>query len=144
MPHRPRHRVSAKPSPVGIGAQLGVYEDVFLCLSPGEPWLEHGIVEHRYKELCPGAYREMIDRWGHVTQGPRRYSVTAFLTRVWSQLAGYGVLAAQLGPATGLYDHNGTIMYWAVPPGPDAQRIQTWADFAADLGISPYEWSLPQ
>ena len=31
MPQRPRHRVSAKPSPVGIGAQLGVYEDVFLC-----------------------------------------------------------------------------------------------------------------
>ena len=145
MPQRPRHRVSAKkPSRVGIGAQLGVYEDVFLCLSPGEPWLEHGIVEHRYKELCPGAYREMIDRWGHVTQGPRRYSVTAYLTRVWSQLAGYGVLAAQLGPATGLYDHNGTILYWALPPRPDAQRIQTWADFAADLGISPYEWSLPQ
>jgi hypothetical protein len=35
-------------------------------------------------------------------------------------------------------------MYWALPPGPDAQRIQTWADFAADLGISPYEWNLPQ
>src|ERR671919_1626345 len=110
MPQRPRHRVFAKSSPVGIGAQLGVYEDVFLCLSPGEPWLEHGIVEHRYKELRPTAYREMITRWGHVIQGPRRYSVTAFLTRRWSQLASDGVLAAQIGPATGVCEDNGAIL----------------------------------
>jgi hypothetical protein len=60
----------------------------------------------------------MINRWGHVIQGPRRYSVTAFLTRRWSQLAIDGVLAAQLGPATGVYQHNGTIMYWALPLAP--------------------------
>jgi hypothetical protein len=86
MPGRRRHRISSKTRGGGIGAKLGVYDDVFLCLSPGEPWLEHGIVEHRYKELCPEAYLEMIDRWGHVSQGPRRYSVTAFLTGARSQL----------------------------------------------------------
>lgn len=64
MPERRRHRSSAEASLRGIAAELGVYDDVFLCLSPGEPWLEHGIVEHRYKELCPTAYRKMIDRWG--------------------------------------------------------------------------------
>jgi hypothetical protein len=95
---RRRHRGSAEAGYSGIAAELGVYDDVFLCLSPGEPWLEHGIVEHRYKELCPTAYRRMIDRWGHVIQGPRRYSVTAFLTRTWARLAADGLLAAQLGP----------------------------------------------
>src|SRR5206468_10303487 len=94
MPERRRHRSSAEASLRGIAAELGVYDDVFLCRSPGEAWLEHGIVEHRYKELRPTAYREMINRWGHVIQGPRRYSVTAFLTRRWSQLAIDGVLAA--------------------------------------------------
>ncbi len=84
---RRRHRTSAEAGYSGIAAELGVYDDVFLCLSPGEPWLEHGIVEHRYKELRPTAYRQMIDRWGHVIQGPRRYSVTAFLTRTWARLA---------------------------------------------------------
>src|SRR5215213_2709464 len=102
MPMRRRHRASAETGYRGIAAELGVYDDVFLCLSPGEPWLEHGIVEHRYKELCPTAYRQMIDRWGHVIQGPRRYSVTAFLTRTWARLAADGLLAAQLGPATGV------------------------------------------
>ena len=51
MPERRRHRISSKTRAGGIGAKLGVYDDVFFCLSPGEPWLEHGIVEHRYKEL---------------------------------------------------------------------------------------------
>src|SRR5918992_5325327 len=83
MPGRRRHRSSAEASLRGIAAEFGVYDDVFLCLSPGEPWAEHGIVEHRYKELRLTEYREMIDRWGHVIQGPRRYSVTAFPTRRW-------------------------------------------------------------
>jgi hypothetical protein len=48
MPERRRHRTSSKTRGGGIGAKLGVYDEVFLCLSPGEPWLEHGIVEHRY------------------------------------------------------------------------------------------------
>jgi hypothetical protein len=43
---RRRHRTSAEAGYSGIAAELGVYDDVFLCLSPGEPWLEHGIVEH--------------------------------------------------------------------------------------------------
>jgi len=87
----------------------------------------------------------MIDRWGHVIQGPRRYSVTAFLTRTWARLAADGLLAAQLGPATGVYQHtrNTTILYWALPPVPARQRIRTWADFAADLGINPHCWTLP-
>ena len=128
----------------GFGFELGVYDDVFGCLSPDEPWLEHGIVEYRYKQRCPTAYRRMIDRWGHVSQGPRRYTVTAFLTRAWSRLADNGALDMMLGPATGLYQHNGRILYWSLPPGPEDQRILTWEYFAAELGISPYDWTLPE
>jgi hypothetical protein len=35
MPERRRHRISSKTRGGGIGAKLGVYDDVFLCLSPG-------------------------------------------------------------------------------------------------------------
>ena len=87
----------------------------------------------------------MIDRRGHVIQGHRLYSVTTFLTRTWARLAADGLLAAQLGSATGVYQHtrNATILYWALPPVPARQRIRTWADFAADLGINPDCWTLP-
>jgi hypothetical protein len=142
MAGRPKPIV-AMPGRRGIGAELGVYEDVFRCLSPGEPWLEHGVVEHRYKEQFPVAYRTMIERWGHVVQGPRRYTVTAFLTRAWSELAARGALAAQLGPGTGVYRHNRKILYWALPPGPPPDRFLTWADVAADLAIDPDDWPLP-
>jgi hypothetical protein len=47
MPGRRRQRSLPETNLRGIAAELGVYDDVFLCLSPGEPWLEHGIVEHR-------------------------------------------------------------------------------------------------
>src|SRR6266542_1813465 len=145
MPMRRRQRTSAEAGYSGIAAQLGVYDDVFLCLSPEEPWLAHGIVEHRDTELYPTAYRQMSDWWGHVIQGPRRYSVTAFLTRTWARLAADGLLAAQRGPAPGVYQHtrNTTILYWALPPVPAGQRIRTWADFATDLGINPHCWTLP-
>ncbi len=136
---RRRHRASAEAGYSGIAAELGVYDDVFLCLSPGEPWLEHGIVEHRYKELCPTAYRQMIDRWGHVIQGPRRYSVTAFLTRTWARLAADGLLAAQLGPATGVYQHtrNTTILYWALPPVPRGSGSGHGPTSQLTLGSTP-------
>ncbi len=137
---------SVRARAVGIAAALGVNEDAFLCLSAGEPWLEHGIVEHRYKELCPTAYRAMIDRWGHVIQGPRRYSVTAFLTGTWARLAARGLLVMHLGPATGLYQHTTStkILYWAPPPGPNRKGTRTWADFAAEHGISAHDRSLPR
>jgi hypothetical protein len=128
-----------------LAAKLGVNDDVLLCLAAGEPWLEHGIVEYRYKKLCPAAYREMIDRWGHVVQGPRRYTVTAFLTGAWARLAAKGLLAARLGPATGIYRRqtNTRILYWSLPPGPPPLQLRTWADFAADAGVDPDDWSLP-
>ena len=42
--------------------------------SPGWSTASSSIVQG----AVPAAYLEMIDRWGHVSQGPRRYSVTAF------------------------------------------------------------------
>ena len=93
MPERRRHRISPKTRAGGISAKLGIYDDVFLCLSPGEPWLEHGIVEHRYKELCPAAYLEMIDRVGPCE--PRT-----------SSILGYSVSDAGLEPA-GARGHAG-------------------------------------
>jgi hypothetical protein len=38
---------------------LGLYDDLLLCLVPGDPWVEYGVVEHRYKLLRPEIYEAL-------------------------------------------------------------------------------------
>src|SRR2546430_15705202 len=38
----------------GKAEELGLYQDLLLCLVPGEPYVEYGVVEHRYAALTRG------------------------------------------------------------------------------------------
>lgn len=126
----------------GIGAEWGVYDDLLHCLEPGAPFVEHGVVEHRYKLAHPDIYLDlMIPRWGHVAQGPRKYSVTAFLASILGILSREGLVCQRSGPATGFFHYDGTMAYWALPPCPTG-RLITWAEFASSAGIDPLVWSL--
>ena len=61
-----------------IAAGYGLYETLPDLLVPGE-WSDTHVVEHRFALTHPEIYAELLDRWGHVSQGARKYSTTSFL-----------------------------------------------------------------
>src|SRR5262249_48087028 len=85
----------------GITAGLGVYDDLLRCLVPGEPFVEYGIIELRYSELRPKIYADLIERYGHTRQGPKHYTVSAFLGGALGRLHDRGDLMMDFAEATG-------------------------------------------
>lgn len=53
----------------GIAADLGLYDTLPDLLNPGE-WADTPTVEYRLGIQEPDTYRVLLDRWGHVSQGP--------------------------------------------------------------------------
>lgn len=129
----------------GITAELGLYDDLLLCIEAGDPWVEHGIVEYRYRQLRPAIYvHELVARFGHRAQGPRHFSASALIAKALGQLRNEGLLAWQYAQATGFWDYNGTISYWAtVPPPPEDQRL-TWEIFAVANHLDPRTWVIEE
>lgn len=124
----------------GITEELGVYEDMLALFTEPGPYLEWGIVEHRYALRRPDAYRELVDRYSHTAFGPTQYSASAFLGRAAGDLARRGELALKFVRATGYWSYNGTIAACALPPGPAGDEVTTWAEFATSLGFDPEDW----
>lgn len=127
----------------GITAELGLYDDLPRCLHPREPWVEHGILEHRYKLLRPDVYFDkLLPRYGHVALKPKRYTTSVFIASALSQLTREGAVAWQYAKATGFWSYNGEISYWALPPAPSKGERLTWEAFATTEGFDPQAWDL--
>jgi hypothetical protein len=127
----------------GSMSELGLYEDLPACLRVGEPWVEHGVVEHRYKVLRPDVYfGELLPLYGHVAIGPTRYSTSTFLAQALSHLLREGAVAWQYSRRTGFWTYAQQISYWALPPAPALDHRYMWAEYAADHGLDPMKWDL--
>ena len=151
--HKGRHHAApyaweARAEPPGAGrsgvmADLGLFDDLLACVRAGEPWLEHGVVEHRYKLLRPTVYfDELLPLYGHTAQRPKRYTLSSLLAGAMGLLARDGLLAWQRGPGTGYWHFDSVITYWALPPGPDPSDVLRWRNFAAAEGLDPARWDL--
>jgi hypothetical protein len=125
----------------GVTAELGLYEDLLPCVQDAEPWVEYGIVEYRYMKAHPDIYfGKLMPLYGHRRDGPRHFSLSVLIAKALGQLHREGLLALRAGKATGFWDYNGTISYWAtVPPPPDADE-QPWSAFAETHMLPPREW----
>lgn len=134
-------KTTAKPLGDGIAAELGLYDDLLTCLREAE-WAETGVVEHRYGTEHPSKYRWMVDRWGHVAQGPRRYSVTSFIGSTLGTLSRATHVTYRQGKGTGFFDYNPTIGFWTTEPVPTETFESSWAVVAASLGHQPGDWPL--
>jgi hypothetical protein len=129
----------------GIMARLGLFEDLLHCVKAGEPWVEHAIVEHRFKEQYPNTYfRELLPQYAHRTQNLHKDcgSISRFIGQALVRLEQQGVLVQKKGPGTGCYNHLNLCGYWAISPGPQSDVHLTWAEFATRKGLHPNDWDL--
>lgn len=131
----------------GKTADLGLYEDLPHCLVPGEPFVEYGIVEHRYSELRPVVYRQLVDDYSHTRiQRNKPYTASVFIASALGRLADRGEVLYKGGPATGHWVYNEVISYWALPPGPESDAdILTWERFRigarpGPISLKPQSW----
>jgi hypothetical protein len=138
-----KKRVAEVEAADGIMAELGLYEDLPRCLVSGEPWVEYGIVEHRYKLLRPEVYfGHLLPKYSHTAVGPKSYTLSAFLAHALSRLRALGDIDYRWGKATGYWDYNSQVSYWALVPVPPDEPVVTWSAFATAEGLDPAEWLL--
>jgi hypothetical protein len=127
----------------GYTLEWGLYDDLPRCLLHGEPFVEYGIVEHRYKLLNPARYRFLVDRYSHTCLGPSRYTASAFIASALGRLWRRGDLEADGGPATGYWSYNHGISYWALPGARPGGPQLTWKEFAEQHDLDADVWKLP-
>jgi hypothetical protein len=115
----------------GIMARLGLYYGLKEALArEPERWLEFGVVEHLYTEVDKDAYRELVDRYGHVAIAADTNTASRMLGRaLWALKRAGDVLMKPTVP-TGRWDHLSVCGAWTLPPPPDDDAVLSWAEFA--------------
>jgi hypothetical protein len=124
----------------GPATELGMLDDLLACVEPGEPWLEYGIIERRYRERSPDEFEQLVQRWGHREDGRQRpYTASAYIGGVLAMLRRRNKLVSLPGggPATAYWSYNAPASYWARPPGPPRQRLLTFVAWAREHGHDP-------
>lgn len=129
------------PLGYGIAYELGLYDDLPEMLNPGE-WADTATLEYRYGSTHPDQYAEMLRRWGHVAQSPRRYSVTSFIGSTLGQLSRSTNVTYRDGPATGFFSYNSRMGFWTLEPVPTETITMTWERCTTEAGIDPGTWPL--
>jgi hypothetical protein len=124
----------------GITEELGVYDDLLALFPEPGPFLEWGIVEHRYARARPEIYADLVRRYSHTALGPTKYSVSAFLGLAAGRLASDGHLALRWVPATGYWAYNGTISAFTLAPASDDTPLVSWNQYAAAEGFDAGDW----
>jgi hypothetical protein len=138
----------------GYFAELDVYEDLIACIHGGDPWLEYGIVEDRYRAQAPDTYAALVAKFSHsarnaIRGGPdtdpdQSRKVSSRLAGALSHLAQEGLIAKSTGLATGYWSYNGTVTYWAAMPPPPADLVLSWEMYAEQMSLDPEAWKLPE
>lgn len=125
----------------GIMARLGLYDGLIEALSeePGR-WLEFGVVEHLYAQVDHEAYRELVERYGHVALEPDNNTASWMLGRALWALKRQGEVLVKPTTGTGRWDYLTSCNAWTLPPKPQNRDVLSWSDFAERESIPPEAW----
>jgi hypothetical protein len=121
----------------GLAAELGLHTDLLSCIRPGEPWVEYGVVEHRYSEVNPENYKKLIDRFGHTRIASKAYTASVYISLTLGRMIKTGEVSWQSGRGTGYWRYNSDISYWALPPEPPTEDRITYEEYATSIGLDP-------
>lgn len=132
---------SAGLTPVdGLVHELDLYtklEDVVRGL---ERRTEYGVVEHLFAAAYPDDFLKLWRRYGHVaTHGCKRYTVSAYLSRLLGTLSRHGVVAHHSCTGTGRWKYNSDVSAWSNPQC-DEGPLLTWVEFADAHGWNHEQW----
>jgi hypothetical protein len=124
----------------GIMADLGVYDGVKEALAPypGQ-WLEFAVLEHLYAQVDRDAYRELVERYGHVAVEPQSNTASWMIGRAAWALQREGELVNRRLPrGSGRWAYLSPTYAWALPGTPEGAEVVTWEAFALAEGFSPH------
>jgi hypothetical protein len=137
-PSVPRGRVLTPAD--GLVHDLDLYNKLETVVLGLEQPCEYGIVEHLFAYAHPEDYVTLWRRYGHVaTHGSKRYTLSAYLSRLLGNLTRHGSVAHHACRGTGRWAYNADISAWANPRRSDGPLL-TWAAFADAHGWKPDAW----
>lgn len=118
----------------------GVLDDLYSpllgCFKPGEPFIEHGIIEERLRALAPVVFAQHVDEAGHVMFGKIRNTASNRIGMALGVLRAQGHLVGRRLPGTGGWDFNPDIGFWALAPA-ENHAVLAWKDHALATGRNP-------
>jgi hypothetical protein len=121
----------------GVMEEFGLFQDLPHCLNDGEPFVEYGIVEHRYRQLRPDTFKDIVAKYGHrAVEVGRPYTTSSFLASALRILADRDEIELRWGPATGFWAYDGTVGYWALAPA-SSDQLLSWDEFATKANLDP-------
>lgn len=124
----------------GLVHDLDLYNKLETVVHRLEQPAEYGVVEHHFAMEYPDDYRTLWRRYGHVaTHGSKRYTLSAYLSRLLGNLTRHGSVAHQSCVGTGRWAYNTDVSGWSAPRRAHLP-LQSWAEYARNNGWQPTDW----
>ena len=126
------------PAMSGLAAELGLDVALPELVAPhAGRWVEYGVVEALYAEAHPREFAHLVDRYGHTAIEGTRYSASSFIASTLGHLSRTGELLLEFAPATGRWDYNQQISWWAMPSNVDTESRVSWYDQGRSMDYVP-------
>lgn len=140
VPPGPLSWMASNDPAVGAGSSSGrslstLTAPLLGCLHPGDPWVEYGVVEARFRDVAPKVFEELVTEHGHIDLNPRTHrgwTASAYLVQALGELRREGRVHRIFGVATGPWKKQPEVSYWALPPTPPTTSRLSLADHTAN------------